>query len=87
MQKNNALELAQRALTNVARSSLGLVAGFSGFGDSASTHPALEGLRASPLRRYPYLVFDVEPEDHLEVWRVLHAQRDIPAWMQEPKGP
>ncbi len=46
----------------------------------------LEGLRASPLRRYPYLVFYVEREDHLDVWRVLHAQRDIPAWMQEPEG-
>jgi len=47
----------------------------------------LEGLRAWPLRRYPYLVFYVEREDHLDVWRVLHAQRDIPAWMQEPEGP
>ena len=46
----------------------------------------LEGLRAWPLRRYPYLVFYVEREDHLDVWRVLHAQRDIPAWMQEPEG-
>lgn len=47
----------------------------------------LERLRAWPLRRYPYLVFYVEREDHLDVWRVLHAQRDIPAWMHEPKGP
>ncbi|MBX9749272.1 MAG: type II toxin-antitoxin system RelE/ParE family toxin [Roseococcus sp.] len=47
----------------------------------------LEGLRAWPLRRYPYLVFYVEREDHLDVWRVLHAQRDIPAWMQESKEP
>lgn len=45
----------------------------------------LEGLRAWPLRRYPYLVFYVEQEDHVDVWRVLHAQRDIPAWMQEPE--
>lgn len=47
----------------------------------------LEGLRAWPLRRYPYLVFYIEREDHLDIWRVLHAQRDIPAWMQEPEGP
>jgi toxin ParE1/3/4 len=46
----------------------------------------LDGLRAWPLRRYPYLVFYVEREDHLDVWRVLHTQRDIPAWMQDPEG-
>lgn len=44
----------------------------------------LPGLRAWPLTRYPYLVFYVERSDRIDVWRVLHAQRDIPAWMQEP---
>lgn len=44
----------------------------------------LPGLRTWPLTRYPYLVFYVERPDHIDVWRVLHAQRDIPAWMQEP---
>jgi toxin ParE1/3/4 len=44
----------------------------------------LPGLRAWPLARYPYLVFYVEQPDHIDVWRVLHAQRDIPAWLQEP---
>lgn len=46
----------------------------------------LPGLRAWPLTRYPYLVFYVEHEDHIDVWRILHAQRDIPAWMREPEG-
>lgn len=46
----------------------------------------LPGLRAWPLTRYPYLVFYVEHADHIDVWRVLHGQRDIPAWMQEPDG-
>ena len=45
---------------------------------------ALPGLRSRGLERYPYLVFYVERDDHIDVWRVLHAQRDIPAWMQEP---
>ena len=40
-------------------------------------------LRFWPLGRYPYLVFYVEQDDHIDVWRVLHAQRDIPAWMNE----
>lgn len=44
----------------------------------------LPGLCAWSLRRYPYLVFYVERPDHIDVWRVLHGQRDIPAWMQEP---
>jgi nucleoside-diphosphate-sugar epimerase len=48
--------------------------------------PRLDDLRAWPLRRYPYLVFYVERQDLLDVWRVLHAQRDIPAWMQKPDG-
>jgi toxin ParE1/3/4 len=32
-------------------------------------------------------VFYREQPDHIDVWRVLHAQRDIPAWMQEPETP
>lgn len=44
----------------------------------------LADLRFWPLGRYPYLVFYVERDDHIDVWRVLHAQRDIPAWMNEP---
>ncbi len=42
----------------------------------------LEGLRAWPLRRFPYLVFYIEQPDAVDVWRVLHGQRDIPAWMR-----
>lgn len=44
----------------------------------------LPGLRCWPLARYPYLVFYVEHGGHIDVWRVLHGQRDIPAWLQEP---
>ena len=46
----------------------------------------LPGLRSWPLTRFPYLIFYVECPDHIDVWRVLHGQRDIPAWMQEPEG-
>jgi toxin ParE1/3/4 len=44
----------------------------------------LPGLRSWPLTRYPYLVFYMEHADRIDVWRVLHGQRDIPAWMQAP---
>lgn len=46
----------------------------------------LPGLRSWALSRYPYLVFYVERPDHIDVWRVLHGQRDIPAWMQDPEA-
>lgn len=45
----------------------------------------LPGLRYWPLKGYPYLVFYVEGDDRIDVWRVLHASRDIPAWMQPPE--
>ena len=35
-------------------------------------------LRAWPLTRYPYLIFYVEHERRVDVWRVLHTRRDIP---------
>ena len=44
----------------------------------------LPGLRFWPLKKYPHLVFYLERADHIDVWRVLHGQRDIPAWMREP---
>lgn len=45
----------------------------------------LPGLRSWSLKRYPYLVFFVERDDHIDVWRVLHGERDIPTWMREPR--
>ena len=44
----------------------------------------LPGLRFWPLKRYPHLLSYLERSDHIDVWRVLHGQRDIPAWMQGP---
>jgi toxin ParE1/3/4 len=45
----------------------------------------LPGLRFWPLKRYPFLVFYVERDDHVDIWRILHGERDIPAWMREPE--
>jgi toxin ParE1/3/4 len=41
-------------------------------------------LRAWPVSRFPYVVFYVDTEDHIDVWRVLHDRRDIPASLGEP---
>ena len=43
----------------------------------------LPDLRFWLVPGYPYVVFYVERDDHVDVWRVLHAQRDIPSWMAE----
>lgn len=42
----------------------------------------LPGLRFWSCKRYPYLVFYLERDDSIEVWRVLHHKRDIPHWLQ-----
>ncbi|MFT3800434.1 MAG: type II toxin-antitoxin system RelE/ParE family toxin [Burkholderiaceae bacterium] len=47
----------------------------------------LPGLGSWPLTRYPHLVFYVERDDHVDVWRVLHGARDIPASFQESPEP
>ncbi|HJS92263.1 MAG TPA: type II toxin-antitoxin system RelE/ParE family toxin [Steroidobacteraceae bacterium] len=46
----------------------------------------LPGLRAWPLRRFPHLVFYIETTDRIDVWRVLHGARDVPAWMREAES-
>ena len=45
----------------------------------------MPGLRSWPLAWYPQLVFYIERLEHIDVWRVLHGQRDIPGWMHEPE--
>jgi toxin ParE1/3/4 len=77
------------------RTAIGFVEALQNAYRSLSEHPAagspryaeelaLPGLRHWILKRYPYLVFYVERADHIDVWRVLHAHRDIPARMQTP---
>lgn len=36
-------------------------------------------LRQWPIKRFPYLIFYVERERHIEIARVLHSKRDIPS--------
>lgn len=39
----------------------------------------LRGLRTVPVDGFPYLVFYLEHDDYVDVWRVLHTRRDIPS--------
>lgn len=80
--------------TDAGEAALGFIAALEQAYTHISRHPAsgsppyahgldLPGLRDWPLKRYPYRVFYVEHNDHIDIWRVLHGQRDIPEWMQD----
>ncbi len=38
-------------------------------------------LRSWPLERFPYLIFYLPDDDLVDIWRVLHARRDLPAYL------
>ena len=42
----------------------------------------IPGLRFKSVEGFPYLVFYVERDADIDVWRVLHGARDIPSWLQ-----
>lgn len=67
----------QRALDLIARHP---AAGSPRFGYELQ----LPGLRSHSLREFPYLVFYVERDDFVDVWRVLHGSRDVPGWLLDP---
>ncbi|HKU13230.1 MAG TPA: type II toxin-antitoxin system RelE/ParE family toxin [Steroidobacteraceae bacterium] len=63
----------------------GHIARHPGSGSSRYAHELnLPGLRFWPVQKSPHLIFYVEHSGHIDVWRVLHGHRDIPAWMREP---
>lgn len=70
----DALEAAFRHIASHPRS------GFNRYAHELN----LPGLKCWPVKRHPYLVFCREAEAHIDVWRVLHAERDIPGWMRDP---
>jgi toxin ParE1/3/4 len=65
-----------------------LIADYPQSGSQRHAHElGLPDLRSRALQRYPYLVCYVEGSGAIDIWRVLHAQRDIPQWMEEPSRP
>lgn len=48
---------------------------------------AIPHLRTWALRRFPYLISYIADQDHVDVWRILHAHRDIPASFVGQPGP
>ena len=60
----------------------GYIARHPAAGSSRHAHELnVPGLKTWPLKHYPYLVFYVEREHHVDVWRLLSAERDIPTWL------
>ena len=45
---------------------------------------AVPDLRVVAVGRFPYLLFYLERETSVDVWRLLHTSRDIPASLQDP---
>lgn len=43
----------------------------------------LPSLRMWPLQGFPWLIFYRDTGQQVDVWRVLHGNRDIPTWMGE----
>lgn len=84
---NEKAEAGARGLIDALEHAYGHISRHPATGSPRYAHElSLPGLRVWPLTRYPYLVFYVERPDHIDVWRVLHGQRDIPGWMQEPES-
>ena len=44
----------------------------------------MPGLRFVSTGSFPYLVFYVERAREVDVWRVLHGARDVPASLRDP---
>lgn len=57
------------------------------FPASGSPHSAptvdVRDLRSWPVRGFPYLVFYAERGDRIDILRILHTARDIPASLRE----
>lgn len=70
------IDALERAYAQIARQ--------PGAGSPRYAHELdLPGLRFRIIPGFPYLVFYVQRDAGIDVWRALHAQRDIPSWLGE----
>jgi toxin ParE1/3/4 len=80
LQENSSAAALQ--LLGEYEAALSRIAGRPAIGSPRYAH-LLPGLRYWRLRKHSYLVFYVELPDFIDVLRVLHAKRDIPAALRE----
>ena len=80
----NNLDAALRFFDS-ARQSFSQLARTPGIGSPYEvSNPRLQGLRKWPVRGFEkYLIFYLVRDDRLEVVRIIHAARDIPAILAE----
>ena len=72
------------AFVDALEQALGHVARHPGAGSSRYAHELdLPELKFWRVRDFPYLLFYVEGDDRIDLWRVLHGERDLPAWLRE----
>lgn len=77
-------EVVASAFVDALEDALGHVARHPASGSARYAHELdLPELRFWRVRGYPYLLFYVEREDRIDLWRVLHGERDLPVWMRE----
>lgn len=77
-------ESAALGLIDALESAYRVIASHPAAGSPRYAHELdLPSLRCWPVKPYPYLIFYVEREGRIDLWRVLHAHRDIPAWMKD----
>lgn len=72
---------AARELLHELEAGFGRIASHPGIGSRRYAR-LLPGLRFWRMRRHPYLIFYVEQPRFVDVLRVLHVARDIPAALQ-----
>ena len=46
--------------------------------------PSLAGIRFWPMKKFPFLIFYIETEHYIDVWRVMHGNMDIISELQDP---
>lgn len=77
------VDLALR-YTSAVEDAIRHIAAFPSSGSQRYAHLLrADDLRFWPVKRFPYLVFYRESGGIVDVWRVLHAERDIPSWLRD----
>jgi len=76
----------ETAFADELETALGRLASNPGIGSSRYADLLrIESLRHWPMHTFPHLIFYFDREPHLDVWRVLHSQRDVAGWMHGSK--
>ena len=72
------VDAVQRTITRISRSP-------STGSPRFVTEVDISDVRSLRVPRFPYIVFYVAADEEIDVWRVLHEQRDIPHRLRRPE--